>query len=142
MQFLGENFDEPVTSGNHEEDHKEESDDIAEASPGEMCSEERIETEEAAVTESNEDQPMRSDEKQPETDEKVDENDKQLLNQTINIEKIICEDENWDNSKEEQVQAAILAAAWNAVDSNTEKLLAEVAMERVSYRSFRTFVYD
>ncbi|XP_065200040.1 polycomb protein Asx-like [Planococcus citri] len=68
------------------------------------------------------------DEEKPQDDQSPnDENE--LLNQTINIEKMICEDEAWDNSKEEQVQAAILAAAWDAVDSNTEKLLAEVAME-------------
>lgn len=53
-----------------------------------------------------------------------------LLEETISIEKIINEgNENW---KEEQVQAAILAAAWDAVHPNTEKLLAEAVLERVS----------
>lgn len=56
-----------------------------------------------------------------------------VLGETICIEKIISEENtNWDNTKEEQVQAAILAAAWNAVDSSTEKLLAEAAFERVN----------
>ncbi|XP_065214391.1 polycomb protein Asx-like isoform X2 [Planococcus citri] len=68
------------------------------------------------------------DEEKPRDDQSPnDENE--LLNDAINIEKIICENEAWDNSKEEQVQAAILAAAWDAVDSDTEKLLAEVAIE-------------
>ncbi len=55
-----------------------------------------------------------------------------LLEESISIEKIICEDDNWDKNKAEDLQAVILAAAWNAVDSSTEKLLNEVALERVS----------
>lgn len=55
-----------------------------------------------------------------------------LLDHSIGIENIICEeDENWNNGKDEQVQAAILAAAWDAVECNSETLLAEVDLDRV-----------
>lgn len=53
-----------------------------------------------------------------------------LISETIYVEKIIDESDNsWDNTKEE---AAILAAAWDAVDSSTDQLLADVVLEKVS----------
>lgn len=56
-----------------------------------------------------------------------------LISETIYVEKVIDESDNsWDNTKEE---AAILAAAWDAVDSSTDQLLADVVLEKVSYES-------
>lgn len=58
-------------------------------------------------------------------------NDKLFLDDPISIEKMInAEEETWDKNQE-QVQAAIVAAALSVVDSSTEKLLTEVALESV-----------
>lgn len=69
----------------------------------------------------------------PETHTDNEENEEDaLLDESIGIENIICEEEdNWHNSKDEQVRAAILAADWDAVECNSENLLSEVDLERV-----------
>lgn len=60
-------------------------------------------------------------------------NEKLFLEDPISIEKIINDgEETWDKNREEQVQAAILAAALSVVDSSAEKLLTEAALESVS----------
>lgn len=128
MNFIGENFDEAVTSVDVNIEPKQENDETTENNTDEASQVEKIDSEEP-ITELSVEEPTNVDGKES---EKEGENDEALLEQTISFEKIICEDANWDNTKEEEVQAAILAAAWNAVDCNTEKLLAEVAMERVS----------
>lgn len=59
--------------------------------------------------------------------------EKLFLEDPISIEKIINDgEETWDKNREEQVQAAILAAALSVVDSSAEKLLTEAALEGVS----------
>lgn len=59
------------------------------------------------------------------------EDEKLFVNDSVSAEKIIDGEETWNKNKEEQVQAAILAAALNVVDSSTEKLLAEAVLETV-----------
>lgn len=97
--------------------------------PQEISAEQKADTESTSATDTHDEEaPAQEMEMKEMTIEEID-NDDNLLDHTIGIENIICEeDENWNNDRDE---AAILAAAWDAVESGSESLLAEVDLDRV-----------
>lgn len=71
-------------------------------------------------------------------------NDEELfLEDSISFEKMISDgEESWGERRDEQVQAAILAAAISVVGSSTDKLLTEAVLERVGSYFVATFYFD